>query len=115
MERRLNISWEKPKYPNSNTLNYTILIIDLSTNYELIKTIIEELKSLEIVSEKLGIQNHTFCVHVLLLNLYSDKGVPYNVTVFATNGRGSGPSVSEIVYAEEDSEFYYVFTTQYFY
>ena len=50
-----------------------------------------------------------------ILNLYSDKGVPYNVTVFATNGRGSGPSVSEIVYAEEDCEFYYVFTTQYFY
>ena len=49
------------------------------------------------------------------MNLYSDKGVPYNVTVFATNGRGSGPSVSEIVYAEDDSEFYYVFTTQYFY
>ena len=46
------------------------------------------------------------------MNLYSDKGVPYNVTVFATNGRGSGPSVSEIVYAEEDSE---LFTTQYFY
>ena len=30
------------------------------------------------------------------------------MTVFATNGRGSGPSVSEIVYAEEDSEFYHI-------
>ena len=114
MERRLNISWGKPKYPNSNTLNYTILIIDLNTNNELIKTI-DDMKRLEIVSEKLGIQNHTLCVRVLYLNLYSDKGVPYNVTVFATNGRGSGPSVSEIVYAEEDSEFYYVITTHYFY
>ena len=65
MERRLNISWEKPKYPNSNTLNYTILIIDLSTNNEWIKTI-DDMKSLEIVSEKLGMQNHTLCVHVLL-------------------------------------------------
>ena len=109
MERRLNISWGKPKYPNSNTLNYTILIIDLSTNNEWIKTI----DDIEMVSEKLGIQNHTLCVHVFsYMNLYSDKGVPYNVTVFATNGRGSGPSVSEIVYAEEDSE---LFTTQYFY
>ena len=53
--------------------------------------------------------------NIICVNLYSDKGVPYSVTVFSTNGRGSGPSVSEIVYAEEDSEFYYVFTTQYFY
>ena len=63
MERRLNISWEKPKYPNSNTLNYTILI--LSTNNEWIKTI-DDMRNLEIVSEKLGMQNHTLCVHVLL-------------------------------------------------
>ena len=34
------------------------------------------------------------------------KAVPYNVTVFATNGRGKGPAVSEIAYVEEDSEFY---------
>ena len=30
------------------------------------------------------------------------KGVPFNVTVFATNGRGNGESVSEVVYFEED-------------
>ena len=28
------------------------------------------------------------------------------MTVFATNGRGKGPAVSEIAYVEEDSEFY---------
>ena len=112
MERRLNISWEEPKYPNSNTLNYTILIIDLSTNNETI----DDMKRLEIVSKNLGMQNRTLCVNVFsYMNLYSGKGVPYNVTVFATNGRGSGPIVSEIVYyAEEDSEFYYIITTQTF-
>ena len=61
MEIRLNISWEKPKYPNSNALNYIILIIDLSSNNEWIKTI-DDMKSLEIVSEKLRMQNHTMCV-----------------------------------------------------
>ena len=30
------------------------------------------------------------------------RGVPFNVTVFATNGRGNGESVSEVVYVEED-------------
>ena len=62
MERRLNISWENPKYPNSNTLNYTILIIDLNTNNEWIKTI-NDMKSLEIVTDNLGMQYHTLCVH----------------------------------------------------
>ena len=30
------------------------------------------------------------------------RRVPLNVTVFATNGRGIGESVSEVVYVEED-------------
>ena len=30
------------------------------------------------------------------------RGAPFNVTVFATNGRGNGESVSEVVYVEED-------------
>ena len=34
------------------------------------------------------------------------KGIPYNVTVFATNGRGNGPNVSKITYAEEDGKYY---------
>ena len=39
------------------------------------------------------------------------KGIPYNVTVFATNGRGNGPNVSKITYAEEDGKYYhYIFT-----
>ena len=66
MEKRLNISWEKPKYPNSNTLNYTILIIDLSTNNKVWIKTIDDVKSLEIVSEKLGIHNH--CVFVSCYN-----------------------------------------------
>ena len=34
------------------------------------------------------------------------KGIPYNVTVFATNGRGNGPNVSKIIYAEQDGKYY---------
>ena len=37
----------------------------------------------------------------------SVKGIPYNVTVFATNGRGSGRNVSKISYAEEDGKNYH--------
>ena len=29
------------------------------------------------------------------------EGAPYNVTAFATNGRGRGPNVSKVAYAEE--------------
>ena len=36
------------------------------------------------------------------MNLYTAKGVPFNVTVFATNGRGNGEGVSEVAYIEED-------------
>ena len=43
------------------------------------------------------------------------KGIPYNVTVFATNGRGNGPNVSKITYAEEDGKnYHYIFTLQSF-
>ena len=35
-----------------------------------------------------------------VIPLYTVKG--FNVTVFATNGRGNGESVSEVVYVEED-------------
>ena len=43
------------------------------------------------------------------------KGIPYNVTVFATNGRGNGPNVSRIIYAEEDGKYYnFVLTLQSF-
>ena len=37
------------------------------------------------------------------------EGVPYNVTVFATNGRGRGRNVSKVVYAEEGGK-YIIFT-----
>ena len=36
------------------------------------------------------------------------KGIPYNVTVFATNGRDNGPNVSKISYAEEDGKYYHL-------
>ena len=36
------------------------------------------------------------------------KGIPYDVTVFATNGRGSGPNVSKVTYAEEDGKYYHL-------
>ena len=32
------------------------------------------------------------------------KGVPYNVTVYAINGRGKGPSTSKVAYVEEDGK-----------
>ena len=32
------------------------------------------------------------------------KGVPYNVTVYATNGRGEGLSTSKVAYVEEDGK-----------
>ena len=32
------------------------------------------------------------------------KGVPYNVSVFATNGKGKGSIVSDVLYAEENCE-----------
>ena len=35
------------------------------------------------------------------------KGVPYNVTIFATNGKGKGSIVSEISYAEDDCKYNY--------
>ena len=35
------------------------------------------------------------------------KGIPYNVTVFATNGRGSGLNMSKITYAEQDGKYYH--------
>ena len=34
----------------------------------------------------------------------SEKGVLYNVTVYATNGRGMGSITSGVYYAEEDCE-----------
>ena len=37
------------------------------------------------------------------------EGVPYNVTVFATNGRGRGPTVSKVAYAEEDGKYINLF------
>ena len=36
------------------------------------------------------------------------KGIPYNVTVFSTNGRGNGPNISKIAYAEEDGTYYFM-------
>ena len=32
------------------------------------------------------------------------KGVPYNVTVFASNGKGNSSIVSMVAYAEEDGK-----------
>ena len=34
------------------------------------------------------------------------KGIPYDVTVFATNGRGCGLNVRKITYAEQDGKYY---------
>ena len=36
------------------------------------------------------------------------KGIPYNVTVFGVNGKGSGPNVSKITYAEEDGKYFHL-------
>ena len=53
-----------------------------------------------------------FCT-VLFISV---KGIPYNVTVFATNGRGSGRNVSKISYAEEDGKYYHhMLFIQYYY
>ena len=35
------------------------------------------------------------------------KGVPYNVTVFASNGKGKGPNVSKVAYGEEDGKYHH--------
>ena len=33
------------------------------------------------------------------------KGISYDVIVIATNGRGKGPNVSQVTYAEEDGKW----------
>ena len=43
----------------------------------------------------------------MLCHFIPVKGIPYNVTVFTTNGRGNGPNVSKITYAEEDGKYYH--------
>jgi hypothetical protein len=49
-----------------------------------------------------GHNTHYKCNLTLSIYPFTVKGVPFNVTVFATNGRGNGKSVSEVVYIEED-------------
>ena len=44
----------------------------------------------------------------MLCLLIPVKGILYNVTVFATNGRGKGPNVSKVAYAEEDGKYYHL-------
>ena len=100
MDDSLSISWERPAQPNDYTLNYTVSVTDISTGTELSRTVLNETQI--IVTLHL-----TPCMDTIpTINvsyseyLFTVRGV--NVTVFATNGRGNGESVSEVVYVEED-------------
>ena len=106
MERRLNISWQEPAEPNDYTLNYTVTVTDISTGIELSK--IQDIDKLTILTDVLGM------LYLNKINIYTKlccvlfipvKGIPYNVTVFATNGRGNGPNISKIAYAKEDGTY----------
>ena len=102
MDDSLSISWERPAQPNDYTLNYTVSVTDISTGTELNRTVLNETQ-LELTLP------HTPCTYMPFINYseYSEysftvRGVSLNVTVFANNGRGSGESVSEMAYVEED-------------
>ena len=106
MERKLNISWEEPAEPNDYTLNYTVTITDISTGTELSRTVVLDMNKPTTLTDILGMFNHKDVVINVLRLFIPVKGIPYNVTVFATNGRGSGSTVSKISYAEEDGKYY---------
>ena len=108
MERKLNISWEEPAEPNDYTLNCTVTITDISTGTELSRTVVLDMNKLTTLTEILSMFNcNKSCNKMGFIHLFiAVKGIPYNVTVFATNGRGSGRNVSKITYAEEDSKYY---------
>ena len=105
MERKLNISWEEPAEPNDYTLNYTVTITDISTGTELSRTVILDMDKdkFTILTDTIGMIDVIIIIlSVLRFRPVSVEGVPYNVTVFATNGRGRGPNVSKVAYAEGD-------------
>ena len=111
-DRRLNISWKEPAEPNDFTLTYTVTITDISTGSELSRTEVLDMDPLMITSQSLctympngmPTQSSANYMYVLFWDPFSVKGVPYNVTVFATNGRGKGPNVNMVSPAEEDGE-----------
>ena len=104
MDDSLSISWEGPAQPNDYTLNYTVSVTDISTDAELSRTVLKETQLIVTLSDT----PCTYMQYPLINNvIYSEysfivRGVPLSVTVFATNGRGNGESVSEVVHVEED-------------
>ena len=42
--------------------------------------------------------------YLMFIVFISVQGVPYNVTVFATNGRGKGLDISGVYFAAEDGQ-----------
>ena len=100
MDDRLNISWKRPAQPNDYTLNYTVSVTDISTGTELNRTVLNETQIIVTLPHTPCM--YTMCYKYCALIHFSVKGVPLNVTVFATNGRGNGESVSEEAYVEED-------------
>ena len=103
-DSRLSISWERPAQPNDYTLNYTVSVTDISTGTELNRTVLKETQLIVTLSDT----PCTYMQYPLINNviyseyLFTVRGVPLSVTVFATNGRGNGESVSEVAYVEED-------------
>ena len=99
MDDSLSISWERPAQPNDYTLNYTVSVTDISTGTELSRTVLNETQIIVTLP-------HTHCMDTYNVQYkylsFTVRGVPFSVTVFATNGRGNGESVSEVVYIEED-------------
>ena len=104
MERRLNISWEEPAEPNDYILNYIVTITDISTGTELSRTVVLDVHRYTILTKTLGMRCNYIILSVLRFSPVSVEGVPYNVIVFATNGRGRGPNVSKVVYVEGDGK-----------
>ena len=102
IDDRLSISWDRPAQPNDYTLNYTVSVTDISTDTELSRTVLNETQIINCYIASYSLYGHTYNVQYILYLSFTVRGVPISVTVFATNGRGNGESVSEVVYVEED-------------
>ena len=103
-QNKLNISWEEPEEPNDHTLNYTVSITDISSGIELSRTIIDMYQH-SVLSRTLSKCAYMYKVTKNLLRFIVFilvQGIPYNVTVFATNGRGKGLDISGVYFAVED-------------
>ena len=106
MDDRLNISWERPAQPNDYTLNYTVSVTDISTGTELSRIVLNETQIIVTLHP-----TEFPCTYAIQkINSYSEyllsvKGIPLQVTVFATNERGNGENVSEVAYVEEDGMY----------